>query len=290
MSNVLALGTAQFGMSYGISNKTGKVSDNNAFAILEMAERLDIDTIDTAIGYGDSEACLGQYGVSTFKVITKLHSVPDEIKDVNNWVKDNLQRSLERLKIEKLHGLLLHEPDFLCTARGEELWLAIQNLKSQGLIQKIGISIYSPKTLDALNDSFSFDIIQAPLNILDCRLLTSGWLDKLYKDDIEVHARSAFLQGLLLFNTSDRPDKFNSWKSIFESWDKWLAENKIDPVHACIAFLASQSGIKKIIVGVENSDQLESINSYLHSPVFESFPSLSTDDENLINPSRWGIN
>ena len=57
----LALGSAQFGLAYGISNSHGKVSMNEVFRILTLAKSLGINTIDTASAYGNSEDVLGSY-------------------------------------------------------------------------------------------------------------------------------------------------------------------------------------------------------------------------------------
>ena len=47
---------------------------------------------------------------------------------------------------------------------------------------------------------YNFDIVQAPFNLIDRRLIETGWLEKLNMSNIEVHCRSCFLQGLLLMD------------------------------------------------------------------------------------------
>ncbi|MGP1664729.1 MAG: aldo/keto reductase, partial [Rhodanobacter sp.] len=68
----LALGTVQFGLPYGIANPGGQIGRDDAGQILALARESGIDTLDTAIAYGDSEACLGAVGTKGFRVITKL--------------------------------------------------------------------------------------------------------------------------------------------------------------------------------------------------------------------------
>ncbi|MFN6142857.1 MAG: aldo/keto reductase, partial [Pseudanabaena sp.] len=108
--NKLAIGTVQFGCSYGVSNKTGKVSIDSAKEILAYAKDAEIDVLDTAIAYGDSELCLGQIGIDNWKVVSKLSELPSGVDNIQKWAKDSLQGSLSRLKIPKLYGLLLHRP------------------------------------------------------------------------------------------------------------------------------------------------------------------------------------
>lgn len=137
----LALGTAQFGMAYGIANQQGEVSLEEVGEILTIAKDAGIDTLDTAMSYGESEGKLGQIGVHNWKVITKLPAVPQRCFGISNWVKASVADSLKRLKIEKLYGLLLHHPQDLLQDYGEELYNALQSLRSCGIVKKIGISI-----------------------------------------------------------------------------------------------------------------------------------------------------
>ena len=191
----LALGTAQFGLSYGVANQQGQVSIDQVAEILRVASAVGVDTLDTAIAYGESEQVLGQVGVSSFKIISKLQALSDESLDLQKQVIDSVESSLERLRITQLYGLLLHRPGQLLSNQGVTLYQALQDLKNKGLVKKIGISIYSPTELEALCRSFEFDLIQAPFNIFDRRLERQGWLDKLKKKGVEVHSRSVFSTG-----------------------------------------------------------------------------------------------
>ena len=74
----LALGTAQFGMDYGVSNILGQVQFSEVKQILREAELNNIDTLDTAMVYGESEAILGKAGVKNFKIITKKDKITEK--------------------------------------------------------------------------------------------------------------------------------------------------------------------------------------------------------------------
>src|SRR5262245_8105630 len=125
MSRRLALGTVQFGLRYGIANEIGQVGRDQAAAILAHAHAAEVDTLDTAIGYGQSEQRLGEIGVAGWRVVSKLPSIPESCADVSRWVHESLDGSLSRLGIPKLYGLLLHRPQELLGRNGPALHRAL---------------------------------------------------------------------------------------------------------------------------------------------------------------------
>jgi aryl-alcohol dehydrogenase-like predicted oxidoreductase len=283
----LALGTAQFGLNYGISNSSGKINTEKAADLLSYAKRNGVDTLDTAIAYGDSEQALGSIGVDGWQVVTKLPALPEDETNVEFWVERQLQGSLSRLGVSNVYGLLLHRPQQLLERSGPALIHALERLKQQGLVKKLGVSIYQPEELGSLCDIMELDLVQAPLNVLDRRLIDSGWLAKLKAQNIEVHVRSIFMQGLLLMPATLRPEKFKRWQKLLAEWDSWLESNRLDPVAACLGFALSEPCVDKLIVGVENAAQLESIinASVIKSPRIPA--RISSLDIDLLNPARW---
>ena len=154
---------------------------------------------------------------------------------------------------------------------------------------KIGVSIYDPSILTQLTKNMDLDIVQAPLNIFDRRIVDSGWLEKLKSQDIEVVARSVFLQGLLLMESEDRPAFFRKWKKNFDLYDKWLIKNSISRVEACLQFVFSFSEIDRIIIGIDGTSQLVEISSFF-KPIYLDCPkNLSSNDQQLIDPNNWKI-
>jgi aryl-alcohol dehydrogenase-like predicted oxidoreductase len=281
------LGTAQFGLPYGISNVSGRVESDEAAAILQCAHEAGIDTLDTAIAYGQSERQLGNAGVEGWRIVTKLPGIPDSCRDVAEWVTSSVNGSLKRLGVGSLHGLLLHRPQQLIGATGGTLFRALNDLKSAGVVQKIGISIYDPRELEPLWHRFRFDLIQAPFNVLDRRLVTSGWLDRLSEAGAEVHVRSIFLQGLLLMDASSRPPFFNQWSALWDRWNTWLHAMSVDPVTACLQFVLAQPSIDRVVVGVEDVRQLKALLTAVNRPSALPPAELMSDDDDLINPTRW---
>ncbi len=283
----LALGTVQFGLPYGIANQTGQTSQNEAQNILSYAHDVGIDTLDTAIGYGDSEIILGNIGVNGWKVITKLPEIPSSCHNITEWVFTSILESLGRLKISKLKGVLLHRAHQLLDGDGFELYQSLVSLKEQGLVEKIGISIYAPSELDAILPLYQLDLIQAPFNIFDQRLVKTKWISRLEHEGVELHVRSAFLQGLLLMKNNERPQKFNRWGKVWSGYDHWLAQNNLSRLQACIRYPLSIEGISRVIIGVENQLQLKEIISASKGNISPPLNSMLVDDVELINPALW---
>lgn len=285
----IALGTAQFGLDYGVANQQGKVSTEEARKIVSHALLSGINTIDTAIAYGDSEECLGRIGMADWRVISKLPEIPPGTRDIPSWVQECVHGSLQRLKVPKLYGLLLHRPNQLFELRGDQLYETMNLLKVQGLTEKIGVSIYSPNELVPIFQNFHFDMVQAPFNILDRSLESSGWLSRLKKMDVEVHVRSIFLQGLLLMKPDARPPYFYPWLRLWKEWDTWLLARGLTPLQACLGFVLSRSDIERIVVGVDKLEQLQQILAATTIDSVSPPDQLCSNDPNLINPATWRL-
>jgi aryl-alcohol dehydrogenase-like predicted oxidoreductase len=285
----LALGTAQFGLPYGIANQCGKLPQDVVKYILNEACDSGVDTLDTAIAYGESEKVLGFQNLQDFSVISKLPEVPRDCCNITNWAEQQVLASLSRLKIDSLDALLLHRPNQLLESGGQELYESMVMLKAKGLVSKIGISVYGPEELHELIKHFKFDIVQAPMNVFDRRMETSGLLRDLKNEGVEVHIRSAFLQGLLLMSEEEVPTYFKPWSELFGLYHNWLRANDIAPLHACLSYLNQHPDIDRIIVGVDSLQQLKEIIMAIDKPLQEIPDSLQSTDEHLINPSRWQL-
>lgn len=283
----IALGTAQFGMPYGVTNAAGVVSPEQVKILLDIARTHGVDTLDTAIAYGHSEDVLGQVGTDGFRIITKLPAVPEGTTDVVRWVREQVRGSLDRLKRDQLDALLLHRSQQLAEDVGDDLQGALVRLCDEGLIRKVGVSIYDPSELELIPRDFPLGVVQAPVNVLDRRLETSGWLARLQDRDVEVHARSVFLQGLLILTESTLPAKFNQFRPLWVRWHAWLAASGLTSVGAALRYACGRPGITRIVVGVVNDRELLEVlalgtGNGIMIPVFGDI------DPRLLNPSRWG--
>lgn len=285
MSSRLALGTVQFGLAYGIANQGGQVSRTDAAKILAVARSGGLDTLDTAIAYGDSEACLGVAGIAGWRIVSKLPTLPDDCPDVAAWVTAHISASLARLGVDRLHGLLLHNPQQLLGPHGGALAIALRAARADGLVGRIGISIYAPDELAAVYPILPPDLVQAPLNLVDQRLVDSGWLHRLADDGVEVHTRSSFLQGLLLM--PQVPARFMRWPSLWARWQQWLDAHPGLAVAACLAYPLSLPQVERIVVGVDNPAQFAALLEAENTLFTDDLPDLRCEDERLINPSNW---
>tara|TARA_R110002126_G_scaffold110918_1_gene248381 strand:- start:98246 stop:99124 length:879 start_codon:yes stop_codon:yes gene_type:complete len=285
----LALGTVQFGKPYGVANQSGQISQAAIASILAYACSAKINTLDTAIAYGESEQRLGDVGVTSWNVITKLPALQESCNDMFGFVMHTVEGSLSRLKLNCLHGLLLHHPEQLLGVNGEQIYQAMVALKEAGKINKIGLSVYGPEALEALWPHYHFDLVQAPFNIFDRRLVTSGWLNRLKKANTEVHVRSIFLQGLLLMPKQTRPAIFNRWQPLWDAWELWLNEQALTPLQACLNFALANADIDRVLVGIDNLEHLQEIMASPNTSFVLPPDNLVSENLDLINPSRWNV-
>jgi aryl-alcohol dehydrogenase-like predicted oxidoreductase len=283
----LALGTVQFGKKYGISNTKGKILDKEVLPILKFAKSKGIRMIDTAMDYGDAEKILGNKNIQNFDIITKLSRIPNSCLNSKDWIEKKVFKSLNNLNINKIYGLLMHRPDQLNSNLGFQIYKVLNNLKKKGIIKKIGISIYNPNELDKIVSKFKIDIVQAPLNILDRSLIESGWLSKLKKKHIEVHARSIFLQGLLLLEEDKLPNKFKCFGSFWKQWFVWLKKNNISAIKLCLAYIKSVKDVDYFILGINNLRHLIEICENLEKCDDILLPKFDISKKKFLNPSYW---
>lgn len=281
----LAIGTAQFGLNYGIANASGIVPVLEVEKIIALARLRKIDVIDTAILYGDSEKILGQVGVADFKVVSKLPKINKQPNEsIFDWVKFEVEKSLSRLKVNDLYALLLHYPYDLDGHNGDQLYEALNILKKLKYIQKFGVSIYSQKEISYL-DRYAFDLVQVPTNPFNRIFLNS--FSALKDKNIEIHVRSIFLQGLLLMSKNQLPDNFLQYRQHFNKWHDWLASNDITAIEACVRFSSGLSNVSNYIVGVDGYEQFKEIVEKSELGPINLPESLTIDDEKLINPNNW---
>jgi aryl-alcohol dehydrogenase-like predicted oxidoreductase len=290
----LGLGTVQFGLPYGIANRQGQPSIEAVREILNQAAIAGVRTLDTAPLYGDSESIIGSLLPQNhpFEIVTKTPQFNhDRIDSTDSaHLKKTFEQSLEKLRQPSVYALLVHRSTDLTLEGGEQLWEQMQDLKASGKVRKIGVSVYSSQDIDAILARYPIDIIQLPLNVFDQRLLTNGYLRDLKQSGIEIHTRSAFLQGLLLMPSADRPTFFKPLESHFIHYQDILNTYKTTPLVACLDFLNQCPEIDRIICGVDHLDHLAQIllalsqSSGISKDIFNE---LSIEQEEFLNPSKW---
>lgn len=293
----VGIGAVQFGMNYGVSNSAGKPSTAEIKKILDIAASNRVRIIDTATIYGNSEEVLGMTWPNcySFNVVTKTARFSKPvIKEADaQQLEDTLNRSLRNMRIPSVYGLLIHHADDILVDGGQLLIEKMLELKQKGLIEKIGVSVYTAEQIDRVLDKYCVDLIQLPISILDQRLLQSGHIKKLKKNGIEIHARSVFLQGLLLMDPETLPSYFDAIKAHLLKYREYLKRYNMSSLEAALNFVLQQPEINTAIVGVNTSLEFQEIMSAAKYNKLEqsfNYSIWAVEDENIINPSLWRLN
>ncbi len=280
----LGLGTVQLGLPYGVSNKRGQPDVAEAKRILETAAEAGLQVLDTAARYGGSETLLGQ-------LLSKDHGFRIVTKTDGSSVEATLQQSLIHLQQRRCYGLLVHDADDLLKAGAEPLIASLKEMVTRGLVEKIGVSIYSGDQIDRILEKFVPDIVQVPVNVFDQRLVASGHLRKLKDLGVEIHARSIFLQGLLLMDPEQINSYFTPIKSHLQKYRQFQRSVGLSDVQAALAFVKEQRELDVILVGVAASEELKQIVSAYHSIGEAEFDmsEFRLSNEKILNPSQWQL-
>ena len=241
--------------------------------------------MDTAKNY-NNESVLENLNLKKWNIITKLNYN-------DNQDKDYLKKFKKKLKIRKIYGILIHlnKTEEILKKKNKIFYKELIKLKKEKIVKKIGFSIYTLKDLDLVLSNFKVDIIQCPINIFDKRFEKSGLLKKVKKKNIELHARSIFLQGLLLQNTKNIPKRFNNYKNLFKKWDAYLQKQKVNKLEACLYYVSKIKEIDKITIGVDNFDQFKNIFLAIRKIEKLKLPDFKLKNiskyNNLIDPRAW---
>lgn len=284
--NKLVLGTAQFGMDYGINNNRGKIPREEVFKILNEALSSGIDTFDTAYAYGESEIAIGDF-IRTFqgnlKIISKLPKCePSEVESFFNI-------SVDRLGVDSLHGYYIHS--FQNYIENPGIWEILEEMKAYGRIGKIGFSLYYPSELEyILNNNINVDMIQVPYSVFDRRF--EKYFPILINKNVEVYVRSIFLQGLgfrdplkLEGNFEKIKDKILGLRSISKKMNIPLASLFLN-------FAMLNNSVNRVVIGVDSLENLKEIVATSAQEdevkqIMEELASFREDDEQIILPVNW---
>lgn len=287
----VGLGTVQWGVDYGVANRDGRTPAAEVERILAAARAAGLRVLDTAALYGEAESVLGEQDLSGLRVVTKTPRyahAPITAADADD-LRGTLNRSLARLRLPAVHGLLAHHADDLLVPGGERLIDALHALRAEGKAARIGVSVYDGAQLDAILARFTPDLVQLPLNVFDQRLIVDGSLARLAALGVEVHVRSVFLQGLLLMSPDSAPAYFDPWREQLRAWHAICAERKVQPQQAALAFACDLPEVSCCLIGVQNIAQFEQALTGLDTvPPFDAAP-LACSDPALLNPASWRL-
>ena len=272
-------------MNYGIANSSGRIVQEEVSSILNFAWKNGIKCLDTAEAYGASELAIGTHIEAhpnqSWEIITKVRATGDSVAN-------QINSSTKKLGIQPA-VLLAHDTDSFLTSNFQE---GLAKARDHGMISKLGVSLYRQDEIErVMAAEVPPEIIQLPMNILDTRLYRNGVLTELNNQNIEIHVRSVFLQGLFYLTALELRDNFSEviphldrLRSISESANVSIAE-------LSLLWLESLEQVSKIVVGVDNSSQLHSHLATLQQSVdtayFDEALSIQFTNEKILNPSLW---
>lgn len=286
----LGLGTAQLGIPYGATNSLGQVPPESARAMLKFALQNGVDLFDTAPAYGTAEQLVGSVLPASAKIVTKTSIVRKQSfthGDID-IVRKSFLESLNRLQRTRVYGLLLHSPQDVWRPGGHLIIDLLLELRALGVVEKVGVSVYTQKEIECCLRRYSLDIYQVPMSYVDQRLVRSGVLKDLQDSGAEIHARSVFLQGILLARPDGLPDYFSPWRAKLAMIHSKLAAAGATPSAAGVAFLRSRTPASYAIVGATSIAELRELVRHSSDAVPAlPFDDFAIDDEALIDPSHW---
>jgi aryl-alcohol dehydrogenase-like predicted oxidoreductase len=289
----LVLGTVQFGYPYGISQS--RVERAEVGAMLARAWAHGVDMLDTAPVYGDSEAIIGaeKPASADFRFVSKTKALRlprITAADVERVVA-RARTSVADLRAVRLDAILVHESEDLVCPGSDLLVAGLRGLCAEGLVSRVGVSVYDPDILALILERHQIDIVQLPMNLLDQRFVRDRAIARLAARGIEVHARSVFLQGLLLQPAGEVPARFAGAEAVLQRFRADAAANGLSPAEAAILFAVGQEGVARLVVGVDSIANLDAnvraLDKVAKMRGIMDFAQYALDDPQITDPRRW---
>lgn len=289
MNSKLILGTVQFGLHYGVNNTEGKPSKENIKSILDSAYNSGIQLLDTAEAYGDSQNTIGEYhnnSTNKFNVITKFSS---NTEGFSLNIIERVYNNLKILDVDKLYCYMFHSFDDF-NKYFEKYRKDLLILKRDGIINNIGVSLYSNDELESVLKFNEITLVQLPFNLLDNNNKRGNIIKKAKAKGIEIHTRSAFLQGLFFKNTSELKIKIKPLGPYLNLLND-LCDEHYKMNDLALNYVCNQKNIDKVLIGVDNVHQLESNilseKKNIKKELTNNIEAIDVEETKLLNPSNW---
>ncbi len=284
MKNKIILGTAQFGMNYGISNSKGKINFIEIIKILDLLKKKKLNFLDTASSYDLSESEIGKYYLKSkkkFNIITK-YTLKNK-GDIFKQYEDSIKNLKYKPKVIMAHSY----KDYL----DKNFRTSLFKLKKKFKISKIGVSIYNKPELYSIIKLKTPNIIQVPCNILDKRFISKDVVELVNKKKIEIHARSIFLQGLLFKSKRDIIKKFKDAKDVIKKLEKLCIKHNLKLWELSLIWAYQKKEIKKLIIGVDTQKQLQknlrTIKKKINTSLIKEIEKINLNNSKIIKPYLW---
>jgi aryl-alcohol dehydrogenase-like predicted oxidoreductase len=287
----LGLGTVQFGLHYGVANVNGQLSASEISRILLRAASVGVQVLDTAAAYGESEKVLGQCldASMDFRLITKTIPLRQAAIGTNELhkISEAFEESLSKLRRSQVDTLMVHHAEDLLVQGGNAIFLKLKEWKAAGQIKKIGVSVYDRQQIDQLFERFDFDVVQLPFSVFDQRLLQDGTLARLASAGVEIHARSIFLQGILLMPSTQLPNHLVKFVDHHERYLAYLKSTRVKPLEAAISFVTDCPEISVALVGVSSARDFDQCIAAFSCDRSLDLADFAVADKCLIDPRSW---
>lgn len=282
----LILGSAQFGLDYGINNSRGRFTGSEVEELLDYAHKHGIQHLDTAQGYGDAEITIGEYlkkrPENKFKIITKITLEEDTFEKT-------LRLSLERLQLNQVEVIMFHSFEEYKKRKSEiPNWVA----KFKGkLFEKIGVSLYTNEEIETVLQDVNIDIIQSPFNLLDNDFWRGAHYEKIKRCGKELHVRSVFLQGLFFKPLEEVSKQLQPLIPLLNELHLLACQSKISLNEIALAYVQSKPYVDGFLIGVDDLNQLKSNLSAaevkLSDKILHKIDQITLEENNLLNPGLW---
>lgn len=284
MKEKIILGTVQLGIPYGINNATGKPSEAEAFKILDFAFEQQIRMLDSADSYGDALKVIGKHRLITGKVFKIINKFTIDNKPLDEKIQD----CLRHLSSSSLYCYMYHHfKDYISGKVKQDL----DRLKEGGTIERIGVSIYHTGELAIVLKDPQIDIIQLPVNILDLTLEKRTLLQEAKDKGKEIHARSIYLQGLLLKNPASLTGNLVRLRPYLDQLQAICETYQMNLKDIALNCVIHNHFIDYIVLGIEQVSQLEEnirlIWSRLDGNMLREIEKIQVDNPFLLNPANW---
>ena len=282
----LVIGSAQFGQRYGIDGR--KVNQKEIKKLFKYLKKKNYKIIlDSSPNYGESEKIITKMGLSNPVLITKIKDIPKEVSKIRTYI-EKFIFDYKKKNQKNIYAILLHDEKELSNLKRLQFIIKIlKKMKKQRAIKKYGFSIYDYKKYRKNILRTKPDILQFPYNVIDNRIKDSHFKE-LKKKGIILHARSIFLQGLLLYKSTKLPKKFKRFKKIWKKYEKELKKNDQTMLQACLGYVLSNKYLDKIVIGFKSFKQLQEIDKIKLAKKKFYFPKTNAEDKLfLINPYKW---
>lgn len=293
----LMLGTVQFGLPYGVANRTGQPEYREVLAILAAAIEGGVNCIDTAAAYGTAEEVLGralhELGVADrVVVVTKVRALtPAELADGSlaaRAIEESVAESRRRLRLDCLPAVLFHR-------EADGVYLPVlEQLKAKGWLRYAGVSCDNrPGPAADFVAGGLASALQLPGNILDRRHQCSGVLRAAAERGVAVFIRSIYLQGLLLMPEDEIPQALRAVVPARRALASVAGEAGMPLAELAMRYLLGIPGVTSLITGVETVAQLrENLTivgrGALAGALMDAIEAAATElPEMILSPRLW---